>query len=271
MPYIKTTIKAGKTIEVHKGYSARYQKGIKPASKKKLTPEQMAEINQKNAEQSLRLLINNNFGADDYHIVLTYQRDKRQDVDTAKKRLDKFLRGCRKEYRQHGMEFKWIAVTEYERMAIHHHLVINNIDTKVLSQLWPYGRIRFVVLDNTGDYARLAAYLIKETSKTFKNSNAIQKSRWRCSRNLKRPEVKKEKIYSRIWAKEPKPLKGYYIVPDSIVNGVNPVTGYPYQSYRMVQLPDITDKRRKSDGKQPISREQSKNINRKSKTVQRSE
>lgn len=271
MPYIKTTIKAGKTIEIHKGYTTRYhEKSISPAPKRKPTPEQMEKVNQKNAEQSLRLLINNNFGYMDHRLILTYTRENRPDPEGAKKQLDKFLRDCRKEYRKQGLEFKWVAVTEYENKAIHHHLVVNGIDSRILTRLWSYGRMHIASLDDTGDYIQLAEYLVKETSKTFRNPNATQKKRWRCSRNLKRPESKKEIIHSRAWTKDPKPLKGYYIVPDSVVNGINPVTGYPYQSYRMVQLPD-QNKRRKSDGKQPISREQSKNINRKSKTVQRSE
>lgn len=35
------------------------------------------------------------------------------------------------------------------------------------------------------------------------------------------------------WQREPKPEKGWYIIKDSIVNGINPVTGYPYQHYTM--------------------------------------
>ena len=96
-------------------------------------------------------------------------------------------------YRKQGLEFKWVAVTEYENKAIHHHLVVNGIDSRILTRLWSYGRMHIASLDDTGDYIQLAEYLVKETSKTFRNPNATQKKRWRCSRNLKRPESKKER------------------------------------------------------------------------------
>ena len=53
------------------------------------------------------------------------------------------------------------------------------------------------------------------------------------SRNLITPVPKKKIIKRKRWATDPKPKKGYYIVKDSIVNGFNPVTDYPYQHYTM--------------------------------------
>ena len=44
--YFKTTVIAGKTIEVMKGYKRRVAKG-KRAEKTKLTPEEMDKVNQK--------------------------------------------------------------------------------------------------------------------------------------------------------------------------------------------------------------------------------
>lgn len=39
------------------------------------------------------------------------------------------------------------------------------------------------------------------------------------------------------WPKEPKAKKGYYIIADSVIQGENPVTGYPYQRYMMQKSP----------------------------------
>ena len=242
MPYIKTTIKAGRTIEVFKTYSGRYGvKGIPRSENRKKTPEEMKKVNLRQAEKKLRILMNANFAYGDYHITLTYKNGVNRDPETAKKQLDKFIRQARQAYRSLGKEFKWIGVTEYENRRIHHHLVINSIDTRRLIELWPYGRMYCVNLDSDYDYVRLAAYFIKETEKTFRRADAAQKKRWRCSRNLVHPEPKREIIRSRSWKDEPTPKKGYYIVKDSVENGINPITGYPYQSYRMVllDLPDI--------------------------------
>jgi hypothetical protein len=40
----------------------------------------------------------------------------------------------------------------------------------------------------------------------------------------------------RRWPEEPKPKKGYEIDKNSIVNGINPVTGYPWQHYTMRKI-----------------------------------
>lgn len=37
------------------------------------TPEAVARYNEKMAEKKLRLLLNTNFGPEDFHLVLTYQ------------------------------------------------------------------------------------------------------------------------------------------------------------------------------------------------------
>ena len=56
--------------------------------------------------------------------------------------------------------------------AIHHHIIINHIEghdvSKVVRTLWKFGRPGFKYLDGSGQYKDLASYLIKETSKTFK-------------------------------------------------------------------------------------------------------
>ena len=38
------------------------------------------------------------------------------------------------------------------------------------------------------------------------------------------------------WPEDPKPKKGYFIIKDSVYNGINPVTQYPYQHYTMQRI-----------------------------------
>ena len=54
--YFKTTVIAGKTIEVMKGYKRKVAKG-KRAERSRLTPEEMDKVNQKNAAKKLRQII----------------------------------------------------------------------------------------------------------------------------------------------------------------------------------------------------------------------
>ena len=166
MGYFKTSIEAGKTIEVTKSFTKRV--GVKVrGGKAKPTAEEIEKVNQMNAERTLRLKINHNFGEDDLFITLTYRKDERPGQEKAKKNIKKLIDGLRKEFKKVGEELKWVCVTEYLNKAIHHHLLINHIKgqdvSKWVRKLWKFGRPDFKYLDDTGQYKDLAAYLIKET------------------------------------------------------------------------------------------------------------
>jgi len=240
MSYFKTTIEAGATIEVHKSFTKRT--GIKTRrNKDKATPEEMEKINQLNAERNLRIKINANFGVDDPFITLTYRRDERPTPADAKKNIKKLIDSLRNEYKKLGEDLKYINVTEYKNKAIHHHLLINHIEgadvSKIVRRLWKFGRPDFKYLDETGQYKDLAAYLIKETSNSYKEKDGGHMQRYSCSRNLIMPPPKTVIIKKATrWAADPRPKKGYYIDQDTIYNGVDPFTGREYQRYTMIRL-----------------------------------
>lgn len=240
MAYFKTTVKAGATIEVTKSLTKRV--GVKyRKSKERPTAEEMEKVNKKNAEKTLRLKINANFGEDDIFTTLTYRKDERASPEQAKKNIKKLIDGLRKEFKRIGEELKYINVTEYKNKAIHHHLIINHIEGKdvarMVRRLWRFGRPHFKFLDDTGQYKDLAAYLIKETSKTFKENDGGHKQRYSCSRNLIMPTPKTEIVKKAAkWLPDPKPIKGYYIDQDTVYNGIDPFTGREYQHYTMVKL-----------------------------------
>ena len=240
MAYYKTTVRAGKTIEVTKSYTKR----VGPPSRgrrEKPTPEEIEKVNERNAERKLRIKINASFEEDDIFTTLTYRRDERPTPEQAKKNVKKLIDGLRKEYKKIGQELKYVNVTEYKNKAIHHHLIINHIEgqdvPKMIRRLWKFGRPDFKFLDGTGQYRRLAAYLIKETSKTFKENDGGHKQRYSCSRNLIMPTPKTEIVKKAVkWLADPKPIKGYYIDEDTVYNDVDPFTGREYQRYTMVKL-----------------------------------
>lgn len=251
MPYVIRTTKAGKTIEVERYFTGRYKKlGIKRGDKVKPTTEQQEKINTREAERKLRILINANYGYGDYHLVLPYIRKKggqARDREQMRKDIDVFLRACRKEYKKAGLEFKYIHVMEIgEKGARHHHLVINKFDLKILQQCWDkayegHSRIRATVLDDTGQYAKLAAYLIKYTDKHRKaEGGGLQGKRWNCSRNLERPVSEIKVISNREYFRaEPKAIKGYYVDQDSISRGVHSPEYYGYFRYTLVKLREL--------------------------------
>ena len=238
MGYFKTVVKAGKTVEVIKSYTKRVGAKVK-GKREKVKSEEMEKINQLNAERTLRLKINANFGMDDLFITLTYRKEERPTPAQAKKNIEKLLKGLRKDYRSVFNELKYINVTEYKNKAIHHHLLINHIDgadaSKMVRRLWRFGRPNFKYLDSTGQYKDLAAYLIKETSKTYKENDDGHKQRYSCSRNLIMPVSKTEIIRkAKKWLPDPRPVKGYYIDLETVYNGIDPFTGREYQRYTMI-------------------------------------
>ncbi|MCM1183566.1 MAG: hypothetical protein NC337_09345 [Roseburia sp.] len=240
--YFKTVTKAGRTVEVTKSYTKRVGTKIR-GNKNRPTVEEMEKINQLNAERTLRLKINNNFGTDDPFITLTYKKDERPNPEQAKKNIKKLIDRLRVRFNKSGVSLKWVCVTEYQNKAIHHHLLINHIEgqdvSKMVRELWKFGRPDFKYLDDTGQYKDLAAYLIKETSKTYKAHDGIKKQRYGCSRNLQMPVSETEIIKKAMrWLPEPRAAKGYYIDKETVYNGIDPFTGLAYQKYTMVRICD---------------------------------
>lgn len=250
MPYVRRVTKAGKTVEIEKYYTSRYNKrGGKRGDKIKPTSDEQKKINERNAERKLRILINANFTEGDYHLVLDYVRhtgEPDRTPDEMRHDIDVFLRACRKEYRKAGKEFKYIHVMEVgEKGARHHHLIINKIDTEIIQNCWnkayeKHNLVKVFNLDKSGNYGKLANYLLKYTSKhRKKEEGALQKKRWSASKNLTRPEPKVTIISDRDYFQtEPKEMKGYYIDKDSISCGMHSAEyyGYGYIRYILVQL-----------------------------------
>lgn len=235
--YIKKIWDLGRVRMVEKHYPGNYgAPGMKRGERKKKTPEDVARQNRTNRVKKVQRLILANFKEGDWHLILGYRKGERPaSFEAAKDLLQKFLGKMRAAFKRAGVPFKWIAVTERgKRGGCHHHLIIEDredLDVKALvMKHWPHGYRTFSPLYEDGDFEDLAEYITKEETKEEEQGCSYSRSR-----NLIVPEPKKEVIHSRRWRREPKPEKGWYIVKDSLVNGINPVTGYPYQHYTMKQ------------------------------------
>lgn len=255
--------RAGATIDIVKCYAIRKKREDGGGWKKK-TPEEIQEANRRQAAKKLERLINANFRPGDLHTTLTYTREMRPDKQEAQRRLGNFLDWMRTRYRKIGKKFKYIVATEYERKAIHHHVILNNVndgkETSVdyIRRYWKaYGHPKFSPLYDDAEYSQLADYLIKETDKTFRDPDSPVKQRYSCSRNLVQPKVSRRDVKTRRgWEKDPKPWKGYYIKKDSLYNGCDKL-GYEYQSYVMVKI-NPTDEDWPSDDLKPVRRRRCK-------------
>lgn len=248
MAYFERRVEAGQVTEIYR-YQRPDRKKEKQVreSKTKPTPERMAAINEMMAEEKLRWLINANFMANDLHLVLTYKKAQRPDPQEAKIHLEKFMRGVRRIFKKDGKICKYIAVTEYKATAIHHHIVLSACDIGDLNALWgkteSHGHIHPTPLDNTGQYAKLANYLIKETAKSFREKTGASLKRWNESRNLIHPEPKVKKISAKKFRGTPQADPGSYIEPDSMVRqcwsqDIPFVGGLEFIRYSMIRPPE---------------------------------
>lgn len=250
--YIKKEYICGNLTEVELYHKGNYgAPGKTRGKKKKPSTEEMKKANEINRKKTLRRLINTNFKAGDIHLILTYAKENRPNPEESKEYLDKFIRTLSRRYKKHGEQFKWVKVTEYKNKAIHHHMIINCPDSwdpsKDIASIWTRGRPKQTRLDGSGNYSQLAEYLIKETSKSFSEDDSPQKLAFSHSRNLKKPTVHKKTVRAGTWKKIPTPKKGYYILPDSIYEGINQITGHRYRYYTMLKIQE--DDRTKRSGK----------------------
>ena len=236
--YIKNEYHLGKIIQVENHYPGNYgAPGKKRAPKRNRTPDEIARQNQTNREKKVQRLILANFKEGDWHLILKYKPDERPATyDEAQNLLKAFLARMRREYKKRGQQFKYIAVTERGKkgQALHHHLIVENLEgtTDLVKKLWK-GFKNFIDLYDDGDYESLAAYIVKIETKEEQEHGKASYSR---SRNLITPKPRRKKMLRRCWPEEPKPKKGYEIDKFSIVNGINPVTGYPWQHYTMRKI-----------------------------------
>lgn len=196
------------------------------------TPKQVQDNNDRIAIRKLARVINANFGPGDYHVVLTDAKGMTEEEALKERKL--FLRRMRREYKKTGSEMKAVWATEMDPRS-HHHLIMSNIDIQQIVRQWPHGRVNVLPLDDARDYTKLAEYLIKQTNEAFRDPARATKQRYGRTRNLEDPVlVKQEARASDFNISKIRPVKGYHIDPDSIEEYMNPITGIPTITYRMI-------------------------------------
>lgn len=237
MAYRKKEFRFKNAVEVNEYHTARYgMPGQHREKRRKPTPEQMEKINQRKREETCRHKLRAHFTVSDYFTTLTYAREKRPaDMDEAKDQFRQFVRRVRREYKKRGCELKWISNIEVgSKGAWHVHMVVNRIpDTDVIiSEAWQYGRIKNELMYQDREFAPLAAYM----TKTPKADKRLVDAHYSCSRNLPVPPPR-EKIYSRwkTWHSIRIP-DGWYLDQESLIEDVNPITGYPYRHYTLLRV-----------------------------------
>ena len=128
--YREIVYKAGATRETIRCYPTGMRKGVERGECiRKKSKEEIREANRRQARRDLERLMNANFKPGDWHVVLTYRKEIRPSPEEARKELENFLARLRRRYRKFGFDLKYIVATEYVSKHIHHHLVVNNVNT----------------------------------------------------------------------------------------------------------------------------------------------
>ena len=244
--YRKRVIKAGRTLDVECTYPTRFGEGLTREHHTGCTPEAMQTYNEELAIRKLARILNENFVPDDWLITFHYEKHNRPpSYDDAYNQLSGFMRQLRKQYKEWGIELRYVKRTGYgERGGVHHHVVMpRGKDMRKVSALWKeYVKATLKArapdcrpLYELGEYSSLAAYIIRQATP----EKLTYAKKWVGSRNLKKPFIKsEEKIQSIKWKEPPVAPPGYYIDQDSIRAGVNPITNKPYLFYRAIKLMD---------------------------------
>ena len=252
--YDKVTCQIKDKKEISKHYSGRYGAPGKEREKKsRPTPQEMAKQNHWRRCRDLRRLIELNFGPGDWHVTLTCEKDKRPTQEEAPKVLRDFLGILRRGYKRRGWDLKYVVTCETgERGAVHWHLIVNNEHdgetdaAKLIREAWKKGRTYFSPLEESGDYAKLADYMVKEAARRIDKGETLEKMSYSRSRNLKKPVERRTKVRATGWRKDPTIPKGWELVPGSLENGTNKYTGLPYQRY-------VIRRKEEADGRgQPV-------------------
>ncbi len=245
--YDRVIYDMGSVMDVEHHYPGNYgAPGVPRKKKRKRTPEDIERQNRTNRYKKVQRLILANFDGG-WHVTLNYRIDSRPaDIETARKQRKSFLDKMRGIFKKYGLKFKYIAVIERGRkgQALHHHLIVEDIEAggigiiKLIKKCWTYGNASFTSMYEESEYLKLAEYILKADEKGEKGGTWSTYTR---SRNLLQPRVTRKRLLRKRWTEEPKPKKGYYIIKDSVINGYNPVTGYPYQHYSMRKIKEGGD------------------------------
>lgn len=237
MPYMRMVCDAGRTREIAKYYTYwLHPRGRKRRPKKNKTSDQQKKINDRQTARRLTRLMNANFDRTSLYITFSYRVQLRPtDGEELKRQEDKLLRDLRRIYKKEGRPFKYIWTAEVGgRGGVHIHMVVSDIDPRMIRELWPYGWTNIRPLDGSGQYRRLAEYFIKYFQKTRGTDRQLQKKAYNASKNLIRPKPKTKPEKWNTFSREVRVPKGWYLDKDSLREGVTE-DGYEFIYYTLIR------------------------------------
>lgn len=235
---VRTTI-SGKVVEKSKFRVAANARPRK-VRRKGATPARKQDANDRDAVKRLARVLNCNFAHGDLFVTITYSRERMQalqdqiardgktaDPDTvyayAKKGRDLFLDRVKYEAKKAGIELKYVKLTSDmdgetgEMVRVHHHLVLPKAVRAIIVKHWSADEMGISPLRDQDDYTPLAEYLIRQVRRQ------PDRKKYSVSRNMDKPIVKEEIVYS---AREIKAPAGARVVYRAKFDAENPGCQY---------------------------------------------
>lgn len=224
-------------------------KGEKRAPKVKPTLEQIENQNQRNKEKRVQREMLLNFEEGDYWITLKYKKGYRPSTETVLRDFKNFRTRLRNRFKSRGQPLKFIYRIEIGKQGgTHIHILVNDIGgtDKLVAKEWEKvdqnAGIYFTPAYEEGGFEKLAKYVTKkpkgkelEQLSFFPEEERKHYIAYNRSRNLIKlePETNEYSHWTmaRILRDGPKATPGYYIDKSTIVQGINPFTGYSYLRY----------------------------------------
>lgn len=237
MPYMRSTCRAGRTVLRRYYYTVRYSPKGWREKKKNPSRESQKKANQRTLERKLTMLLNANFSQSDWYLTFSYRKEERPDKQELLSQVQKVLRVFRKKAKAREIPLKYIWVAEIgKRGAVHVHMVVQGVTPEEVRDAWKYGFVRIMPLEASGQYQKLAEYLVKYAKKTEESIGEKVGKGYNPSRNLIRVKEKKEVMKRNTYPADIPVPKGYYLDKESIREGFHEATGYPYLSYVLVRI-----------------------------------
>lgn len=209
--------------------------GRKRAPKRNPTKEDVKRVNAWQKRRKCLWRMQLYFVPGDYYLTLTYKKDKRPaDMAGAKKDFKTFREKLRKEYKKRSVDFRWIRNIEIgKRKACHIHVVMNRIEgiDLLIRKAWTKGRVDFQIMYEDGAFKDLAAYITKSPF----TDKSLSETDFQCSRNLPLPEPKKKDIDGWSIHRKIRVPEGWELDCSSVIEGINPITGYEYRSFMLIR------------------------------------
>lgn len=189
--YAVKTIQSGNIVEVeiYPEFSKADLKKHKEI--KRRSSKAQKNLNDRNSKKKLQRLINTNFTENDIWATLTYDsKNLPKTMNEALKNMQGYIRKLNRIRKKEGKpNAKYIYITEHSSTRCHHHLIISgDMNMDDIEYEWSKGirnNTRRIYEDDDG-LDKLANYMTKD-SRTEK-----YKKRWNQSRNLAKPEIRKD-------------------------------------------------------------------------------